>query len=31
MEKQTSGEVIIDGEDISQLSGERLEKRTKIV
>ena len=31
LEKQTSGEVIIDGEDISQLSGERLrKKRTKI-
>ena len=31
LDKQTSGEVIIDGEDISQLSGERLrKKRTKI-
>lgn len=31
LEKQTSGKVIIDGEDISQLSGERLrKKRTKI-
>lgn len=31
LEKQTSGEVIIDGEDISRLSGERLrKKRTKI-
>lgn len=31
LEKQTSGEVIIDGEDISQFSGERLrKKRTKI-
>ena len=31
LEKQTSGEVIIDGEDISQLSGELLrKKRTKI-
>ena len=31
LEKQTSGEAIIDGEDISQLSGERLrKKRTKI-
>ena len=31
LEKQTSGEVIIDGEDISQLSGERLrKKRAKI-
>ena len=31
LEKQTSGEVIIDGEEISQLSGERLrKKRTKI-
>lgn len=31
LEKQTSSEVIIDGEDISQLSGERLrKKRTKI-
>lgn len=31
LEKQTSGEVIIDGEDISRLSGEQLrKKRTKI-